>query len=301
MREGRASRTAEYMALFRALETSAPLRARRCHDPLARAFLRPSLAFVASAARLPGVGALATRYIDRRWPGARTSAVARTRLLDDAVCAAFDEGVEQLVILGAGFDSRALRLPALRSAPVFEVDHPATQAHKREALAQLGALPAGVHFVATDFDERDLERAMAEAGFQRSRRTLFLWEGVTNYLRADAVDATLRWCARAAAGSQVIFTYVHADVLAHPDRFFGTGRLFATLAAAGEQWTFGLDPAELASFLAARGLRLERDLGAAEYRRLAYGDLAARMRGYEFYRIAVARVVDAAPAAAAAA
>jgi len=301
VREGHASRTAEYMALFRALETAAPARARRCEDPLARTFLRPSLAFVASAARLPGVGALATRYIDRRWPGARTSAVARTRLLDEAVRAAFDEGAEQLVILGAGFDSRALRLPALRAAQVFEVDHPATQARKRDALASLGGLPAGVRFVATDFDERDLERAMTEAGFQRARRTLFLWEGVTNYLRAEAVDATLRWCARAAAGSQVIFTYVHANVLAYPDQFFGTERLFATLAAAGEQWTFGLDPAQLADFLAARGLRLERDLGAAEYRRLAYGDAAASMRGYEFYRIAVARVTGAAPAAAAAA
>jgi methyltransferase (TIGR00027 family) len=294
MREGHASRTAEYMALFRALETAAPAQARRCDDPLARAFLRPSLAFVARAARVPGVGPLAARYIDSRWPGARTSAVARTRWLDDAVRAGFAEGAEQLVILGAGFDSRALRLPALRSARVFEVDHPATQARKRSALArELQELPDRVRFVATDFDERDLERAMAEAGFERTRRTLVLWEGVTNYLRADAVDATLRWCSRAAAGSQVIFTYVHADVLANPRHFFGTERLFATLAAAGEQWTFGIDPAELADFLAARGLRLERDLGAAEYRRLVYGDRAARMRGYEFYRIAMARVASA--------
>jgi methyltransferase (TIGR00027 family) len=286
------------MALFRALETAAPARARRCEDPLARAFLRPSLAFVAKAARLPGVGALAARYIDRRWPGARTSAVARTRLLDEAVRVGFAEGAEQLVILGAGFDSRALRLPALRGARVFEVDHPATQARKRDALArELRALPEGVRFVATDFDERDLERAMAEAGFEPARRTLFLWEGVTNYLRADAVDSTLRWCARAAPGSQVIFTYVHADVLANPAKFFGTERLFATLAAAGEQWTFGLDPARLAGFLTARGLRLERDVGAAEYRRLAYGEHAAGMRGYEFYRIAVARVVGGAAAA----
>jgi methyltransferase (TIGR00027 family) len=210
------------------------------------------------------------------------------------VRAAFAEGAEQLVILGAGFDSRALRLPALKGARVFEVDHPATQARKREALVrELGALPEGVRFVATDFDERDLERAMAEAGFERARRTVFLWEGVTNYLSTEAVDTTLRWCARSAPGSQVIFTYVHADVLANPGRFFGTERLMATLAEAGERWTFGIDPEQLASFLAARGLRLERDLGAAEYRRLAYGEQAADMRGYEFYRIAIARVEGA--------
>jgi len=131
---------------------------------------------------------------------------------------------------------------------------------------------------------------MAAAGYAPSRRTLFLWEGVTNYLRADAVDSTLRWCARAPAGSRVVFTYVHADVLSQPAKYAGTEQLFATLAAAGEPWTFGLDPAKLAEFLRGRGLELERDLGAVEYRRLAYGERSTGMRGYEFYRIAVARV-----------
>ena len=299
MRAGHASRTAEHVAFFRALESAAPAAVRRCEDPLARRFLAPPLSWVASAARMPIVFAWVARYVDRRWPGARTSAVARTRLLDEAVCAGCAEGAEQLVILGAGFDARAYRLSALRGARVFEVDHPATQERKRSALLRaLGALPEGVRFVATDFAGRDLERAMAEAGYEPSRRTLILWEGVTNYLRADAVDATLRWCARAAPGSLLLFTYVHADVLVHPDAFFGTRRLFATLAAAGEPWTFGLDPAKLARFLEARGLALERDLGAAEYRRLAYGEAAARMRGYEFYRIAAARVVDRASHAA---
>ena len=291
MQSGRASRTAEHMAFFRALESSAPAASRRCDDPFARAFLSPPLALVATAARIPGVFALLVRYVDRRWPGARTSGVARTRLLDEIVREGVASGAQQLVILGAGFDSRALRLSALRGAAVFEVDHPATQARKQARLRRaLGALPEGVRFVATDFGERDLERAMAAAGYEPSRRTLFLWEGVTNYLRADAVDATLRWCARAAAGSRVVFTYVHADVLTQPAKYAGTERLFATLAAAGEPWTFGLDPANLAEFLRARGLELERDLGAVEYRRLAYGEASTSMRGYEFYRIAVARV-----------
>lgn len=281
------------MAFFRALESASPARSRRCDDALAREFVRPSLARVASAARLPGMAWLAARFIDRRWPGARSSAIARTRLLDDAVVAGLAAGARQLVILGAGFDSRAWRLPALRGLPVFEVDHPATQERKRAALRRAQrVLLEGVRFVATDFDAGDLERAMAAAGYEPSRRTLLLWEGVTNYLRAEAVDATLRWCARSAPGSQLLFTYVHADVLARPAAFFGTQRLFATLAAAGEEWTFGLDPARLADYLRERGLALERDLGAAEYRRLAYGEAAQRMRGYEFYRIAIARVAE---------
>jgi O-methyltransferase involved in polyketide biosynthesis len=79
-------------------------------------------------------------------------------------------------------------------------------------------------------------------------------------------------------------------VLTKPGAFIGTDKLFASLERVGERLTFGIDPSELAEFLAKRGLSLERDLGAAEYRKLYFGDAARRMRGHEFYRIALARV-----------
>ena len=119
--------------------------------------------------------------IDRRVPGARSSAVARTRFIDDAIAARLGEQTEQLVILGAGFDSRAYRLPGLRGITVFEVDHPDTLATKRRALERaLRALPKHVHFVPTDFNQRELATVMAEAGYRESLRTFFVWEGVTN-------------------------------------------------------------------------------------------------------------------------
>jgi methyltransferase (TIGR00027 family) len=289
VQKGRASRTAEYMALFRALEHARPTGQRRCEDPLAQAFLTPGLAAVAKLARIPGVAGLLGAFVDRRWPGTRTSAVARTRWIDDALRAALADAPEQLVILGAGFDSRAWRLPELSALRVFEVDHPDTQARKRQALARAGVgVPAHVRFVATDFDQQGLERAMAEAGYDPARRTVFVWEGVSNYLTPAAVDATLRWCAAAAPGSRVIFTYIHADVLTNPQGFFGTDSVMAALSDAGERWTFGLQPSQLAGFLGQRGLRLQSDVGAAEYREQVYGDAARAMRGYEFYRIAVA-------------
>ena len=131
---------------------------------------------------------------------------------------------------------------------------------------------------------------MLAAGYRESARTFFLWEGVTNYLTEAAVDTTLRWCARAAPGSLVLFTYVHRDVLTRPGIFVGTDRLFASLAKAREQLTFGLEPSELPGFLAKRGLSLESDVGAAEYRRRYFQDAARKMRGHEFYRVALARV-----------
>src|SRR5262250_473129 len=110
MREGHASRTAEQNALFRALEASQPPDQRVCDDPLARHFLSWPFTLVMRIAAIPGVATFVRSYIDRRWPGVRSSVVARTRLIDDLIATALDEAIEQLVILGAGFDSRAYRL-----------------------------------------------------------------------------------------------------------------------------------------------------------------------------------------------
>lgn len=291
MREGHASRTAEQNALFRALESSLPESRRLFEDPLARGFLTWPLSLVARLALVPGLRELVPWFIDSRWPGVRSSVVARTRLIDDAIAAALGQGIEQLVILGAGFDSRAYRLPDLRGIRVFEVDHPDTQATKRRALERaLCVLPEHVRFVASDFRQRDLGSVMAAAGYRESARTFILWEGVTNYLTEAAVDATLRWCARAAPGSLLLFTYVHRDVLTNPGAFIGTDRLFASLEKVGERFTFGIEPSELPEFLAERGLSLESDVGAAEYRERYFRDAARRMRGHEFYRIALARI-----------
>jgi methyltransferase (TIGR00027 family) len=293
VQEGRPSRTAEYMALFRALEGVRPPASRLFVDPLARAFLSPPLRLVADLSRLPGVARLVCRIIDRRYPGSRTSAVARTRFIDDRVRAAIAAGAEQLVLLGAGFDARPYRLPECGRIAVFEVDHPATLAKKRALVeASVGARAAHVRFVPTDFERDDVRAGLAAAGYDESRRTVFVWEGVTNYLTKDAVDGTLRGCARAAPGSRIVFTYVHRAVLDDPASFPGTGRLFAFLGAAGERWTFGLDPSRTADYLAERGLSLDEDVGAAEYRARCFGRSAAGMRGYEFYRIACARVPE---------
>jgi methyltransferase (TIGR00027 family) len=281
------------VALFRALEDVRSPARRLFADPFARRFLGGPLRLVADASRVPAVGERVRRFIDRRWPGARTSAVARTRFLDDRLALAVSEGARQIVLLGAGFDARAYRLPICRDRAVFEVDHPATQARKRRCLEEtLGVVPAHVRFVPVDFDRESVEDALPAAGYHVRERSVFLWEGVTNYLTAPTVDATLRWCSKAAPGSRVLFTYVHERVLEDPAAFFGTARLFRSLAAAGERWTFGLDPAHLETYLAERGLVLLEDLGAADYRAESYGPEAAAMRGYEFYRIAAAAVAD---------
>ena len=277
------------MALFRALETvRRPTSARLFDDRFARGFLRPSLRAVVGLSRLPVVGRLVPWYIDRRWPGARSSGIARTRLIDDVVREALREEIEQVVILGAGFDCRAYRIAGIERCRVFEVDHPATQAVKTARLRRLlGDLPAHVVFVPLDFARRTLDRAMDAAGFETATRTFCVWEGVTNYLTEEAVDATLRYFATTAPGSRLLFTYVHRGLLDGSAVFEGTQELVATLHRADEPWTFGIDPARLRAFLAARGLVLAADMGAADYRTRYLG---RAMNGYEFYRAAVAEV-----------
>jgi methyltransferase (TIGR00027 family) len=288
-----ASRTAEFMALFRALETvSRPRTARLFADPYAADFLGPALRAALTLSRLPGLGRIVPRWIDWRWPGARTSGVARTRLIDDAVLGALGRGVGQIAILGAGFDCRAFRLPGMERASVFEVDHPATSVVKRARLERtLGAIPAHVRFVAADLACQDLGSALTRAGFDAGACSLFLWEGVTNYLSAGAVDAVLRDIARlSGSGSTLVFTYVHSGLLDGSVEFGRSDELMALLARVREQWTFGLDPAELPQYLSDRGFELLEDLGAADYRARVMGSSAARTKGYEFYHTAFARV-----------
>jgi methyltransferase (TIGR00027 family) len=287
----RQSRTAEYMAFFRALESARPAEERLFYDSFAAGFLSDGLGWVARLSTSRTVARVVDWYADRRSPGARTSGIARTRFIDDCLRASMGAGNSQLVILGAGFDCRAYRLAGLGDVQVFEVDHPATLAVKKERLGKtLPSLPANVCFVPADFNQMGIGEILGQTSFDGSRPAFFLWEGVTNYLSEAAVDAVFRFIAECAAGTKVVFTYVHQGLLDGTADFIGGKRLLEDVARLNEPWTFGIYPEQLSEFLAARGLRLEEDVPAAEYRRRYFGAAAERMKGYEFYRIALATV-----------
>ncbi len=286
-----ASSTAEYMALFRALESMGPPDTRLFDDPYAVRFLRPSLRVIVRFSRTRLGRVLVQTAIDRIWPGARASGVARTRFIDDALVAASREGkVEQVVLLGAGFDCRANRLSFSPALKYLEIDRPDTQKVKRERL--IDVRESGVCYLPCDFETESLSGVLEKEGFRPERPTFFLWEGVTNYLNPDAVDDVLQCVTSSAPGSVLLFTYVDRLVLEDPDRFAGSRRLRSTLRRAGESWTFGLDPSELANFLESRGLHLVCDTGSVDYRARYIGARGAHLRGYEFYRAAVALVSE---------
>ena len=241
--------------------------------------------------KVPYLAAAVAWYADRRAPGARTSAIARTRLIDDVVSQALQDALRQVVILGAGFDCRFYRLLGISSVAAFEVDHPATIATKVSRLRTLlEKLPVNVRFVAIDFDRQSLAETLQKAGFDSGQPSIFVWEGVTNYLTANAVDALLRYVANCASGSRLVFTYVHRDALNGSGKFPDAARIMSNVAELGEPWTFGLIPEELPSYLRERGLELNRDEGARQYRNEYFGKTAESMNGYDFYHVAVASV-----------
>ena len=292
MKESQASRTAQSMAMFRALESARPSNERLFADEFAAMFLSPSMRL---AARIAGKSApLRTSliaWIDRRWPGARASAVARTCFIDRTLRQALMAEIKQVVILGAGYDSRAYRIEGVEATKVFEVDRGETQRMKRRVLMQrLCPLPPHVVFAETDFMKQTLADVLTSSGFDPDRKALFIWEGVTNYLDERAVNATLRFVGSNAPGSQIAFTYTHRGLLDGSGAFSVSPNVIRHLQRAGEPWTFGFYPAELPSYLHARGLELKRDLGAIEYGALCMGASKDKMKGYEFYHVAIAEV-----------
>ena len=289
MRE-RGSRTAEVVALFRALETLEPARERLFADPYARPFLRPAARLLVGLAGLPPVRRRVLRVIDRKWPGARTSGVARTRLVDDCLRRALTDGTRQVLILGAGFDARAWRMPEMAGARVFEIDHPLTQAEKRRRVGQAAARQSLVTYVPVDFNRQTLDAELRRSDFDVDARTFVLWEGVTNYLTDAAVDVTLRAIAALVPrGSELLFTYVHRGLLDGSVPFDGGPGMLERVRNAGEPWTWGLDPREMPAYLAARGFTLDEDLSADDYRARYFGEAARSMKGYSFYRAVLAR------------
>jgi methyltransferase (TIGR00027 family) len=134
----------------------------------------------------------------------------------------------------------------------------------------VGAAPAHVTYVAVDLLRDPLPDALAKAGLRTDARTLFLWEGVNNYLDEPSIDATLRYVAR--AGSALLFTYVDRAVIDGRTAFVGGPESVEHVKRLGEPFTFGFDPTELRGYLAARGIALDEDLALSDAARRYYGD-----------------------------
>ncbi len=252
--------------------------------------LPTNLRAAAKLSHIPFVASAITGAIDIGWPCTRSSAVARTRAIDDLVRHAVEKGATQFLVLGAGFDTRPYRIPELEAVRTYEVDHPATQALKRERLASRSIERAqDVRFVAVDFEVDDLAQKLAEAGFDQERRSIVVWEGVVSYLTAPSVDTTFAMLQRLLApGSRLIFTYVHRGAIDGTVDFAEARRWKAVVRASGEPFIFGFEPSSLAAYAKSYGFTLVSDTSTSEATKVYNEWYRRNESGSELYRIAVA-------------
>ena len=278
------------MAVQRGLESARPSRTRLFEDPLAGSFVSLPWRIALGAARFRSVRqTIEAGYDLVGGPGPRASAIARTKLIDDLV-EHLVPSADQVVILGAGYDTRPYRLISLSTVAVFEVDHPGTQAVKRFVLRRTGTATTSVAFVPLDFETDDLAEALLDAGFSPDRPALFLWEGVTQYLSGDAVDATLSVIRHLAAdGSILVFTYVDRAVIPGELKTFPeAGRWLRGVEKHGEPWIFGITPAEAPAFLAERGFQLIDDVSTMQAAARYFDPIGRRDHGSGLYHVVTA-------------
>jgi methyltransferase (TIGR00027 family) len=248
MRRGQSSRSAEGVALIRAIEAGKPEGSRICHDPLAGRLIRGGFAFAVTK------WVVTSGLYERMAPGAAAFIAVRERYVDDFLRSGLDEGLEQVVILGAGFDTRPYRTPGIERTRVFEIDTPATQKTKLERLKNaIDPLPAHVRFLPADFNTPTLCGRLQNSDYNPSSRTLFIWQGVTYFLTAEGVDDTLAFIANhSGPGSCVIFDYMYREVFRDPKHSYAKA-LRRAAKVSGEAYMFGIERGQVESFLAERG------------------------------------------------
>jgi methyltransferase (TIGR00027 family) len=276
----------------RVIELYYPEDQRLFDDPFALKLLPFGWRFLMRLAFLPGLREAVLSVRERRMPGSLGAILCRTRYIDDVLKRSLQEGIEQLVILGAGFDSRAYRIAGLDQVRVFEVDLPGTRKLKQKRVEKvLGAVPRNVTLIGMNFDQQNLGDILNAAGFRKGVRTLFIWEGVTQYITAEAVSDTLEFVSRVSGiGSAIVFSYVRRGLIDGTDRPEWFQPFLSFASKIGSPMIFGLDQAELEQYLSDSGLKLIDDVGAAEYQDLYLKPLGRELSVFDGERIVYARV-----------
>jgi methyltransferase (TIGR00027 family) len=248
MKKKQSSASAAGVALLRTIESEKPESERICYDPYAKAMISGGIAFALSKL------IITLGFYERMAPGAVAFVAVRERYIDDFLKTCLSEVFTQIVILGAGFDTRAYRTPGIENTRVFEVDQSATQVVKLERLKKvIDPLPANVSFVPMDFNSQELGECLQNAGFNERDKTLFIWQGVTYFLTGKGVDSTLSFIAHhSGEGSAVIFDYFYNHILRDPHRA-DTKRLKQAARISGEEYLFGIDEGDVEQFLIQRG------------------------------------------------
>lgn len=285
MKEYTSSYSAEIVAFVRAIEAQKNESERICSDKYARFFLKPSFQNIVRSRLMTRI---ALWVIEKKGPGFPGGIVARTRYIDDLLHSRIEEGIEQFVILGAGYDMRPYRIEGLSSIKVYEVDYPATQKYKISKIEKIGnPLPENIVYVPVDFNKEKLGPCLFGAGFDRTLKTFFIWEGVTFYLTPQAVDETLSFVAdNCGPGSSIYFDYMLKSVLdgrCHLDEARKIRKSRSFRGDGEEAYTFGIEDGTITTFLAERGFNQISVMNGDQLKKKYFHGVSRKMRVHALF------------------
>lgn len=248
-----------------AIEQSLPLEQRIINDHFAYKMLPAYMKIMVKLCSLKPIRQVFFNLMDKGMPGLRNSFASRKRYINDKVLEALTTETQSLVILGAGLDTLAYRLPQLANIRIFEVDLAENIAYKTQQLnAIFGTIPANISLVPIDFESQNLETTLAKYGYSFEQNTIFVWEAVSQYLSESAVRATFQVLANAKAGSRLLFTYVLKDFIDGKNTY-GLDSLYQRFRVKEQHWFFGLDPQKLGEFLGEYDWRIIEDCDGNDF------------------------------------
>jgi len=212
---------------------------------------------------------------DKEMPGVIGNLLYRTKYIDDVLKENLKE-IEQLLILGSGFDTRAYRFDGVEKLKVFEVDHPQTISKKRKGLKKLyKKIPDHVRLGEIDFDKKKLEEVLLDNNFAFNKKTLVIWEGVTQYIEQKSVDKIFDFFAELETGSKILFSYVKKGIVDGSDRSEVDQQIISFVEEMGLDWKTGIESSKIETILNDNGLNLIEDVGREEYKK-RYSHLTSR-------------------------
>lgn len=275
--------TAECVAWLRAVGARESDKTLRNPDHLAHDLLHPQ---IRALSHVPGGWRMARRIWEIYAPGYYEYEIARTKYIDGVLLGEVAAGIDQLVLIGSGYDSRVYRFEdRLAGLRVFELDRSAMLERKRRRVAKRGYRDVGAAQVALDLNLETPLSAVKRHGYDAGARTLFVCSGVTMYLDPEAVDRLLAFVAEEAGeGSSICFDHLFAGALAEPTSYYGARWMVRGVKRIGEPYRFAIDPPDLPALLEPHGLSVLSDAGPAEleraYVRRSDGSLRGRVCGY---------------------
>jgi methyltransferase (TIGR00027 family) len=243
--------------------------------------------------RSPKIFDYLMKFREKSTPGVVGWLFCRFRYIDDILKESIaKKGLESVVNLGAGYDCRAYYIPGIERVRYFEVDHPSVIEKKKAKMKKiLGKLPDHVVYVPVDFEKQSLDTELKKAGYDLKSKTLFILEGVTQYISKEANDNTMKYVAQAAPGSNIVFTYILKSFIEGKNIHKDIKTMYKSVVKRYKLWIYGLDPKDMSDYLSKYNLSLIEDIGSTEMKERYMKKVNLGLDVFEIERIALAKII----------